>query len=371
MICPNTALALLGELGVREIIHAGGTKSTMGGTLMSDDVVDVMASAAGVFVPVAELARAAGEYIARIFGADAAAIVAGAASGCVLAAKAARDLHEAEQTIVRRPEVLTQRRHFGRYTYLYEQAGCHVVEVGTMNDCTLEDYASAITSDTTSIAWLEGPGIRSAGVDLATVCSLAKDRGIPVIVDAAAMAFPRSTVRTYLDAGVDLVVVSGGKMIAGPQASGLVLGRRDLVDLVASQTAPHQGLGRPHKITKEVILGLVAAVRRFGERDEEAQLAGYRSQVEELCLRARAVGLVGSVRHDGVHHVPSLVFANARASFGREPSRVNAAMLARSVRIYVPFDDASDELWINPISLRPGEGEVVLDALLEEAGRSR
>lgn len=367
---PDPARILLTELGVREIIHAGGTKSTMGGTLMSDDVIGVMAAAASIFVPVAELARAAGEYTARTFGADAAAIVSGAASGCVLAAKAARDVHETQRTSAQRPEVITQRRHFGRYTYLYEQAGCHVIEIGTMNDCTLEDYASAITGDTSSIAWLEGPGIRSAGVDLAAVCSLARNHGVPVIVDAAAMAFPRSTIRAYLDAGADLVVVSGGKMIAGPQASGIALGRCDLVDRVAAQTAPHQGLGRPHKISKEVILGLVAAVRRFGERDEEAQLVGYRTQVEELRLRARAANLFGSVRHDGVHHVPSLVFGNASESFGRPPSQVSTALLARSVRIYVPFDDATDELWVNPISLRPGEGEVVLDALIEEAGRS-
>ena len=389
---------LLEELGVEPIIHAGGTKSSMGGSRVPDDVGEIMREALDVYVPMEELLAAVGDATARLLDVDGAAVVAGAASGCVLAAAAVRELRrdggdgdggvdgdgdgdggvdgdgdggvdgDGDGGVGDRSRadvIVTQRRHYGRYTYLYEQAGCRIREVGTMNDCLRSDYEAALDHRTAGVAWLEGPGIGTAGVTLQDVCALAAARGVPVLVDAAAMAFPLDNLREYLRAGADLVVLSGGKLVQGPQASGFVVGRADLVQRIRRLAFPHQGVGRAHKIPKEVAIGAYAALRDFVARDAQAVVEEIRDRAENVAALLATRGVAATVEHNGRHALPAVVVPGVATAARCTPSALSARLLAVRPRIFVPYNDSRDELYVEFASLEPGQDATVATKLAE------
>ena len=351
---------LLAELDVRPILHGGGTKSSMGGAAVDADTAAVMHDALDLFFDMENLLAAVGDGTAKVLGVESAAVVAGAASGCVLGAAVMREALPAN----RPAHLITQRRHYGRYAYLYEQAGCEVREVGTMNDCPLAWYADAIDENTVGIAWLEGPGIRSAGARLEDVCTLAAQHGLPVIIDAAAMIHPFETIRDYLTAGADLVVVSGGKLMGGPQSSGFVLGATSLVERIRSIGFPHQGVGRAHKITKEVALGAYAAARRFAAQGDE-RFAGIGVRAERIVAALTEAGVLARVEQNSRHLLPAVVAHDVRKRLGVAPSALSAQQLIDAVPIFFPHDDALDELYLEFASLDPQRDELMLQRLLE------
>lgn len=350
---------LLEELAIRPIIHGGGTKSSMGGALVHPQVAAVMRQALDVFFDMEHLLRVVGAGAAKALGVEAAAVVAGAASGCVLGAAVMREAVPAQ----RPAHLLTQRRHYGRYTYLYEQADCLVTEVGTMNDCPLSCYEDAIDEDCVGIAWLEGPGIRTAGARLDEVCDLARRHGLPVIVDAAAMAHPFDTIRGYLASGADLVVVSGGKLMGGPQASGFVLGSASLTERIRAIGFPHQGVGRAHKITKEVALGALVAARRFAAPDDE-RYSGVAQRAERIASALLLAGVPARVEQNSRHLVPAVVAFDVRQRLGVAPSAISSRELENPVPVFFPFDDSLDEVYLEFASLDPAHDDLVLDRLL-------
>gem|GEM_PF-6579562 len=350
---------LLGELGVSPIVHGGGTKSSMGGSSVDPQTASVMQDALGMFFNMKQLLEAVGECTARLLGVDGAAIVSGAASGCVLGAAALRN----SLPTARQANIITQRRHYGRYTYLYEQGGCDVREIGTMNDCPPAWYADAIDEDTVGIAWLEGPGIRSAGARLDEICAIAADRQIPVLVDAAAMVYPYSNIQSYLDAGADLVVISGGKLLGGPQASGFILGDKILTRRVQNLGFPHQGVGRAHKITKEVALGAYAAIRRLAAEGDQ-RFDQYAERAQWMVSALQHAGIPVRVEQNSRHQVPAVVAYEIRKRLGTAPSALSAKQLLKTVPIFFPYDDARDELYVEFASLEPSQDSLVLDRLL-------
>ncbi|HTJ67862.1 MAG TPA: hypothetical protein VL551_10065 [Actinospica sp.] len=372
----DSALDLVRELGLRPIIHAGGTKTTMGGTRIDPEVRDAMWSAGDVFVPVAELTEAVGRYIAEITGAEAGTVSSGAAGGCVLSIAACMTgmdkarMNRLPDTSGMPNELIVMRTHVGRYTHLYRRAGAVVVEVGTMNECHGWEIFSAVNERTAAIAWLEGPGIRQVGPDLRSVCAEAKRLGVPVIADVAAMLPPRENLRRYIDEGADLVAISGGKIIGGPQNTGLLYGRADLVAAAAANNSPNQGIGRPFKVSKEDLIGLYAALRRFTERDEQAKIDEWRRVLEPLAERLRASypGAI-SIQHDEhLFHVPMLVIDEIYSRCGRRASELSAELLAGEPRIFVPGDDSRDHLTVNPVSLLPGELPILAERLADVLG---
>jgi hypothetical protein len=141
-----------------------------------------------------------------------------------------------------------------------------------------------------------------------------------------------------------------------------VLGERELVRLVASQVSPNLGLGRAHKLSKEVLIGLSVALRRFDAVKDDELLGAYADRMRALIPKFAALGYQGEIVHDDRHLIPSLVFPCATEQFGFAPAAVNRKLINRRPRVYVPYDNRRDEVWINPISLRPGDDEVVLAA---------
>ena len=333
------------KLGVKRRLNAAGTLTRLGGALMAREVIEAMTAAAGASVDIGELQASASRVIARITGAEAGIVTTGAAAALTLAAAASMTRWDiAKMAALPHAEgfahqILLIRMHRTGYANALRAAGARLVDLGHNDRGTgagvrgIEawEIEAAITSDTAAFAFAANP--TSMG-DLPTVVSVCKKHGIPVIVDAAAQLPPKSNLRRFFDLGADLVAFSGGKAIGGPQASGILAGRRDLVgaaliqqldmdvapetwaapdliDRAALKGVPHHGLGRGFKAGKEEIVGLVVALERFAQADDEAANAALDARLERIAKALSAVPGVGiqlmSARETG--RVPHLRLA--------------------------------------------------------------
>lgn len=302
------------ELGVRTVINAAGTLTRLGGSRLAPAVLAAMAEASAAFVHIDELQSKAGAAIARITGAEAAYVTTGAAAGLALgtaACVAGMDIAAMDRlpdTTGLRNEVVVQRGHRNSYDHAIRSVGIRFVEVGYLGypgaGGTMPwQIEAAITERTAAIACpiLDTPGC----VPLPVVAEIAHRHGVPVIVDAAAELPPRANLRRFIEEGADLVVFSGGKAIGGPQASGILAGRADLIASVALQHqdmdvrpetwnrrdllaqaivagVPHQGFGRAMKVGREEIAGLVTALEAFAAGSDEADFHAWSGLLDQI-----------------------------------------------------------------------------------------
>ena len=291
-------MTIYDELGVRTLINARGCATLAGGTLMEPEVVAAMAAAAGSFVRIGDLQEVASRRIAALTGAEAGYVTSGAAAGLTLGAAAmlARldpDLMERLPATGDAPaEIVVQANHRNPYDHLVRASGARLVEFGDADGATIDAMTNAIGPATVG-AFFHGQA-ESVGLSIDDFVATAHAHGLPVLVDASMNLPPRSNLRRFVAAGADLVAFSGGKTIRGPQASGFLAGRADLLvsvglqqqdmDVLPSTWArrslvetgviarpPAHGIGRSMKTGKEEIVGLLVALERYASRDEAAE----------------------------------------------------------------------------------------------------
>lgn len=370
------------RLGVRPIIHGAGTTTRYGGAFLRPEALDAMREASTVMVNIDELNEAAGAGIARKLGAEAALVTAGASSGLILqtAACIAGDdpakITRLPDTTGMRNEIVIQRAHRFAYDQAYRIPGGVLVEIGLARRTQPFELEQAITDRTAAVAYLVSPFTSPPGVlSVEEVIAIAHRRGVPVIVDAASMLPPRENLTKFLKLGADLVSYSGGKGIRGPQSTGILAGRRDLIRAATLNASPNQAIGRAAKTSKEEIAGLVVALELFLAEDEAAETKRYldvcATIVEAL---ADIPGLRGVVEHDGVNRViPHAVVYFTPAWSGPSGHTVQVALAQGDPHIYVQQGAHQggyfDEIAVDPINLRPGEELIVAKRLREELTR--
>lgn len=388
------------DLGLRTVINASGTLTRLGGSRMAPEVLAAMAEAAASFVPIDELQARAGEIIAEVTGAESGYVVTGAAAGLslgVAACVAGFDVAAMDRlpdTTGLKNEVVVQRGHRNAYDHAIRAVGVRMVEVGYLGypgagGTYPWQIADAITERTAAIACpiLDTPGT----VPLRDVCAIAREHGVPVIVDAAAELPPRSNLRRFLAEGADLVVFSGGKAIGGPQASGILAGRADLIASVALQHqdmdvrnatwskrgllasgvlrgVPHQGFGRSMKVGREEIVGLLVALQRFAAGSDEADLERMQRLLDPIEHSLSDVPGINVLRHvPSSKPVPSL-----RVTITGDDSAERAYMLVNRMLDGEPsiaIDQSHAEfgqLAIVPQGVTPDEAESIARRLHEE-----
>ena len=247
-------------LGVRPHVGAHEHLSSMGGSRMPAEVMAAMTEANRYFVDMAELHDAAGRRIAEIMGAEAALVSSGAfATMLVGAAGVLTGSDEERMRLLPNPtwpkvECLFQTAHRFFYDNVFGLAGMKLVEAGTR-----AEYEAAITDRTALLVGLAYIEHQTRGVppfpvrhrqehDPETlmpleIIEIGRRRGVPVMIDLASNLPPKENLTRYLEAGADLVVVSGGKGIRGPNSTGILAGRADLIEAARMQNAPNNGIG--------------------------------------------------------------------------------------------------------------------------------
>lgn len=384
------AETIFDALGIRPIINGIGPATRLGGSVLDDEVLAAMNDAARHYVRIDQLQEAAGRYIAEITGAESGYITCGAAAGLALATAACMTgldpvkINQLPDVTGMKHEIIIHRAHRYDYDHAFRSVGGRLVEIGYPDAVFPYELERAITDNTAAIAYFPTPN--RPAVPLPQVVQIAHRHGVPVIVDAALEAPPVENLRTFTELGVDLVVFSGGKAFEGPQASGFVAGRADLIraislhhqdmdvhhetwayrDLLASGAllgAPHHGIGRQMKVGKEEIVGLLVALRRYLTRDHEADRAVWLARMEQLRdalsdSPGLSMEIVGGFSKAGA--VPIGVIALDTAVTGITAYEVLEALQDGEPSIFLNEERAwQNIIGANPMSLRDGDIPIV------------
>lgn len=255
---------------------------------MPEDVVAAWTAASRSFVDLLELQDRIGEKIADLLGVEGALVTTGA-SGAILLGTAAAVTHHDPALIPRLPlpdemgvEVIRQKAQRAGYDQQVRASGVKIVEVETLTDLESAIHDRTVMMMAYSIYEPAGKIRERQWLDVA------RRRGIPTLMDAAADTPPLAALSSYNRRGYDMVAFSGGKALLGPQDAGLLLGRKDLIETAKLNTAPrYPTIGRGLKVSKEDMIAMWAAVDRFVNLDHEAEERewGRRIQVIEDALK--------------------------------------------------------------------------------------
>ncbi len=375
------------DLGVRTIINGWGNATLTGGSIMRPEVLAAMEEASRSYVWMPELLEKAGGRVAELAGVEAAYVTAGAAAGIVVSVAACMAGTDHEKmlrlpdTAGMKDEVIVQAAQIGGYDNMIEVTGAKVVAVGDEHGTDPEQLDAAFSAQTAAVVHFFAYA-SAAGVPLEQVIETARRRGVPVIVDAAAEFPPYSVLRRFTEMGADLAIFSGGKGLRGPQCTGLVLGRKDLVEACAVQASPNHGVGRPTKVGKEEIVGVVKALELYAA---ESVQQDERTSWEERCSHMSAgISRVAGVRaytevagptylpgRSGVtpEGVPVTQVRWDTSAIPRTPDEVAQELYDGSEGIKV--GTTPDGLTISPHTLQSGEERIVAQRVAEALALTR
>ncbi len=369
----GTGSAIFDSLGVRRIINGRGWITALGGSIMPPEVCEAMAEAVNTYVDFDELNLAAGRKIAGYTGAEAGLAVAGAAAGLLLQTAACMTgddpalIDQLPDCSGLRDEVALYYLHQTNYDRCYRAAGAKLVIWGEGDGSAEEQLEEAIGESTAALAYVFHPW-NSCPIPLERAVEIAHGRGVPVIVDAAVMLPPASNLTAYIDAGADMVAFSGGKGLRGPQSTGILCGRADLIEAARLSTSPYKGVGRAAKVCKEEIAGLLAALDLFVRTDHEAEWAVWRSRSAAIASAVGDIpGLEVRIEEDDPNRQgPQAVVYFRDGWAGASSSAVLERLASREPSIRIGQGGYGDELFISPVTLCEGEEEAVGRALREE-----
>lgn len=264
---------------------------------------------------------------------------------------------------VTRTEVVIHRGQRNGYDYAARQTGARMVEI----DGTAESLTNALSERAACVLWFAGVHYEENALPLSEVVRIAHERGVPVLVDAAAQIPPVSNLRRFTrELGADAAIFSGGKGLRGPQSSGLVLGTKELVAGCRANGNPNHSLGRPMKVGKEELAGILAAVEWSLAQDEPATLARYEATVQRWIDGVSDIPGVTAERvypsEAGQPHGRTVIHINPPCPLTRD--QVVAALWDGTPKIAVATHRLSDDaIALNPQTIEPGEEELVLTAL--------
>ena len=299
------------KMGLRRVINGATCLTRLGGSIAHPDVFEAMKDASMSFVQIPELQAWAGKKIAAATGAEAGLPTAGANNALMLASAACimknteleqydpLKLETWSHITLQVPahldglptEFIVQKNNRFIYDHAVECVGGRFIEVGGVEGATEEELDEAYDPGRTAAYYYT---VRSAAASspLESIVKVAHRNGVPVIVDAAAELPPRTKLTQYVDMGADLVIFSGGKYLGGPNNSGILSGRRDLIKLAHLQAYPFHGVGRASKLSRETIVGFVKALEIYLEKDEKSEFEKWMGKAEHI---AKQIGKIPGV----------------------------------------------------------------------------
>jgi L-seryl-tRNA(Ser) seleniumtransferase len=361
------------QLGVRPLINAAGTYTTLTGSLLVPQAREAMSEASKYFVPLADLQQAAGARIAKLLGVPAAMVTSGGAGSILLATAACvagKDparIQRIPDTTDMKNEVIMVRQHRMGFDHACRAAGARIVDVDT-----IEELKAAIGPKTAMLFWVnisEPKGKITAKEFL----DAGKRAGIPVFNDAAAELPPADNLSLLVKQGFDLVGFSGGKGLHGPQSSGLLLGRSDLIEAAHLNNNPYADtIARTAKVGKEEIMGLLAAVEVYVKRDHAEDLRLWRGMMQSVARDLKRVKSVTTEMYvppyPGAHPVPYLRVKWDRAALPLSYEECSKRLQDGEPRIEV--NASAEEITIASYMLSPGEERIVGWRLAEILGNA-
>jgi L-seryl-tRNA(Ser) seleniumtransferase len=391
------------RLGLEPIINASGAVTRLGGAPLPEPVLAAFREAAAETVPLEQLQAAASRKIAQVTGMDAGLITAGSAAALTMGTAAiltGYDLGRME----RLPhcegfphEFVIAREQRSGYDHAVRAAGARLVEVG-FNEIVANagvrrteawEYEAAFGPNTAGVIYVFAPHSQPP---LREVVECAHRHNLPVLVDAAGELPPRRNLTAIAATGADLVAFSGGKAIRGPQSTGILCGRRNLIAAAALQMLdmddhlelwappadfidrkelpglPRHGLGRSLKVSKEEIVALLTALDLFVSGKYDSDLELFRSYLQRIADELTGTAATCELLDKGDHETPpSLLVSIDEAALGRTAFEVCQRLRHGHPPIYVGHGRlAQAKLVINPLCLNGDRSAILARRLREE-----
>ena len=300
---------ILKELGIRTFVNAAGTYTAMTASLMHDEVVETIKQGAKKFAMLDEVQDKVGEKIAELCHAEAATVTAGCWSALVLGTAGVltgMDMKKVAQlpnVTGMKSEVIVQKGHNIGYVHALTNTGVIIVEIESV-----QELEKAI-NEKTAMMWFLNSNAPLGKIQHEEWVAIAKKYKIPTMIDMAADVPPVSNLWKYNDLGFDLVCVSGGKAMCGPQSAGILMGRKDLIAAARLSAPPRGGnIGRGMKVNKEEILGMYVALEKYINQDHDAEWKMWESKIETIVTSVNSIeGVITEVSVPPIaNHTPLL-----------------------------------------------------------------
>ncbi len=363
---------LFSELGLRKFINAAGTYTFMTGSLLPEEVVEAMVAASKEFVLLDDVQDKVGERIAAICHAEAATVTAGCWSAMVLGTagvltgKDQKKISLLPDVSSMKSEVITQNSHNSGYVHALKNTGVKIVAVETA-----QELENAI-NEKTAMLWFLNYAAPSGSIQHQEFVALGKKHNIPVMIDIAADVPPVENLWKYNDMGFDLVCISGGKALRGPQSAGILMGKKDLIEAARLNAPPRGGnIGRGMKVNKEEVFGMYAAIERYINIDHEKEWKIWEERVAVIENAAKKVsGVTTTVTVPPIaNHTPTLTISwdINKIKVTREEFQDRLRKGIPSVEVVAGKDNSIN---ITVFMLEPKQEKIVAARIYEELSKA-
>lgn len=361
---------LFKELGLRTFINAAGNYTSMTASLMPQEVLDAIQAGAGEYVMLEEVQDKVGEKIAAICHAEAAMVTAGCWSALVLGmagvltgmdSKRVAQLPFLEGTGMK-SEVIVQKTHANGYHLALTNAGVKIVTVETR-----EEVEKAI-NEKTALLWFLNREAPVGKIRHEEWLDIARKHNLPTMIDIAADVPPVENLWKYNDMGFDLVCISGGKAMRGPQSAGILMGKKALIAAARLSAPPRSGIGRGQKVNKEEILGMYVALERYVKHDHAKE---WKMWEEKIALINNAVKGISGVKTEVVlppvaNHTPSLSITWDDKKIKLTKETMGEKLRKGTPSIEVIAWEADNNIRLTVFMLKPGQEKIVAERIKAE-----
>ena len=309
---PAAKRNILKELGIRTFVNAAGTYTAMTASLMHDEVVETIKQSAKQFAMLDEVQDKVGEKIAELCHAESATVTAGCWSALVLGTAGVltgMDMKKVAQlpnVTGMKAEVIVQKGHNIGYVHALTNTGAIIVEIETA-----QELEKAI-NEKTAMMWFLNTYAPMGKIQHEEWVAIAKKHKIPTMIDMAADVPPVSNLWKYNELGFDLVCVSGGKAMCGPQSAGILMGRKDLIAAARLSAPPRGGnIGRGMKVNKEEIVGMYVALEKYINQDHDAEWKMWESKIDSIKTAVNSIeGVITEISVPPIANHTPLLFIN-------------------------------------------------------------
>lgn len=356
------------------MINGNATLTRLGGAIMPPEVVEAMAEASKHFVDIIELQKRVGEEIARHTYNEAAYVSCGAAAAltlCTAACITGLDATKREKLphldASMKSEVIVHRHGRVCYDFAARQVGVTLVEIGDENGTTPEELENAITDKTAAIFYFANPSREHLWVPYEKAIAIAQRHGVPLIVDAAAQLPPPENLWRFTQMGAALALFSGGKGLCGPQSSGLIVGKKSLIEAITFNGPPHPFIGRGMKVGKEEMIGLLAAIEWYLNQDHGQLQQSYEEQgtyFADAFAGVQGIEVHRSFPSEAGQPMPRTDIRFDEAQLGITRDEILRQLLTGEPAIDIAGAGTNGVL-INGQTLMPGEVEIIAQRLKE------
>lgn len=368
---PTAKRDVFTELGLRTFINAAGTYTSMTASLMPQEVMDAINQASKEFVMLDEVQDKVGAKIAALCHAEAAMVTAGCWSAIVLGTAGVITGTDTKKiAMLPNPEgsglkyeVIIQKSHAVGYDHAVTNTGAKLIVVET------KEEAEKAINEKTAMMWFLNKEAASGKIDHASFVQIGKQHNIPVMIDMAADVPPVENLWKYNEMGFDLVCISGGKAMCGPQSAGILMGKKDLIAAARLNGPPGGGnIGRGMKVNKEEIIGMYVALDSYVKRDHAKEWKMWEAQIVMINNTVKSIAGIttATVIPAVANHVPSLeiVWDNSKIKLTKEDMGLKLRNGKPSIETVSWEKDNS--IRVNVFMLKPGQDKIVAARIREE-----